>query len=750
MYAKVYSTHTMMNQIGDKYPVCGKLTERELEHLRTDYLHKVMLPVKYKNPDKPCEDEKTLRQTGFLFNVISLKKKGDKYEYQVEVRDRIKMETISGDKGYLEGEYIKYPLVIDLEMDGEKEMIELICERLEQNHGFSYTPTIRTSNRSTLALRKSLTKVIYEVSMEFDLTDDERYSLMEAESLNEQALILLDYISCKKLKDVSEMEFDEDLSYEERIVRTNLTSVARKVAKRELNKLETIRADDKEYYTVTSYLDYILELPWERAEAPSFDFDEAQKILDSKHYGMHKVKERIRQHFATLSLRKDKSGSILLLVGPPGVGKTSIAKSIAKALGRKLERISLGGVSDEAKIRGFLRTYLGSKAGGILEAIRKAGCTNPIILLDEVDKMSASHRGDPSAALLEALDPEQNNTFEDHYLGFPYDLSDVLFIATANELHDIPSALRDRMEVIELGSYTSEEKFHIAKRYIVEKVLENHGLEKEQVQITDDALKKIVSDYTCEAGVRELQRKVETIARVAAEAIVSGEVTSFEVCTDSLEKIIGKRDTPFTTALTTNCPGVVNGLSTDKFGGHILPIEATVISGGTGQVILTGQLGDVMIESANICLSLLKTKFPLFSMKFKDIDIHMHSPSGAIPKEGPSAGIAMFSALASRMSDLRVDPLLAITGEITLTGEVLPVGGIAEKILGAIRAGMKKVIVPAKNAAEVEELSEDIKESIQIITVEDADELLREVFGASSSPTQCNVEEYLQKMDKVA
>ena len=524
----------------------------------------------------------------------------------------------------------------------------------------------------------------------------------------------------------------KDKTYAQQIEEHYMPEAIRVAATHELEKLSRLSKDTTEYYKICEYLDLILSLPWEKEEPIELDIVEAERILEESHYGLKKVKERILQHLAVQKLKKGKNGSVLLLIGNPGVGKTSVASSIAKAMGRKYTRLSLGGVSDEHDIRGFHRTYTGSKPGRVLESIRKVGVSNPVIVLDEIDKLT-SFRGDPSAALLEVLDPEQNATFTDHFLDLHYDLSDVFFIATANDWHNIPSALRDRMEVVEVNSYTSDEKFHIATEHIYEKTLDAHGLSKKQLQITDDAVRSIINDYTFESGVRDLQRKFAEISRVASAKIVSGNPTlPLRIKESDLEEILGQKIVRHNFIQSANPSGVVTGLSMSQVGGGMMLIEAVKMP-GTGELILTGQLGDVMKESALICLSLLKSRLPLNTVNFKELGLHIHFPEGAIPKEGPSAGIALFTALASLISGKEVESTLAMTGEITLRGAVLPVGGIKEKLLGAIRSGITKVLIPKANESDLKELPPEVRHQLNIMTVETIEEVVQEALNITLS-----------------
>ena len=522
-----------------------------------------------------------------------------------------------------------------------------------------------------------------------------------------------------------------DSGYRERVEASKMPEEIRKKALAEVHKLEAGGPQNHESTVIRNYLDLLLGLPWVTEEKKSIDIAEARRVLDSHHNGLEKVKERIVQHLAVMKLRQEKQGSILLFAGPPGTGKTSLGKSIAEALGRKYVRVSLGGVRDEAEIRGHRRTYVGALPGRIIQGIEKAGTKNPVFILDEIDKISTSYAGDPASALLEVLDPEQNSTFSDHYLEVPYDLSDVLFIATANSLATIPAPLLDRMELIEISGYTKNEKFAIAKDHLIPEVLKEHGLDPDRLRIEDAALRVIIEKYTREAGVRWLKKQLATIARHVSEKIVSGTAESpFVVTPDNVFSILGKEQIRQEVAKNEPVPGVVTGLAWTPVGGEILFIEGTFMP-GTGKLTLTGQLGDVMKESATISSSLIRSRLAGSKNPFNFVasDIHIHVPSGATPKDGPSAGITIFTALASLITGKTVDPELAMTGEITLSGSVLPVGGIKEKVLAAHRAGIKKILLPKENERDLPDVPEDVRAELVFVPVGTVEEVLREALG---------------------
>jgi len=495
-----------------------------------------------------------------------------------------------------------------------------------------------------------------------------------------------------------------------------LSEDARETVEKELQRLEMTPSSSPNYGILHSYIEWILELPWAEYSKDKLDLKRARKILDEDHYGLEKVKKRIVEYLAVLKLKKDMKAPILCFVGPPGVGKTSLGKSIARAMNRKFERFSLGGIHDEAEIRGHRRTYIGALPGRILRAMKKAGKGNPVLMLDEIDKVGSDFRGDPTSALLEVLDPEQNDTFTDNYLEVEYDLSKVLFIATANSLESIPAPLRDRMEIIHISGYTQEEKIEIAKKYLIPKQIEENGLDKKQFKISKAAIQRVIDEYTRESGVRNLERQIGALCRNVAAKVASGEIEKFNVGVDDIEEILGKRKFFSEAAERTTVPGVATGLAWTPYGGDILFIEASV-SKGSGKLHITGQLGEVMKESAMLALSYLRAhadelKIPEFAFKYWDL--HIHVPQGAVPKDGPSAGVALFSAITSIYTQRKVKGTIAMTGEITLRGLVLPVGGIKEKVLAAKRSGIKKVFLPDKNEKDVAEIESEVLGNLEI------------------------------------
>jgi ATP-dependent Lon protease len=500
-----------------------------------------------------------------------------------------------------------------------------------------------------------------------------------------------------------------------------------KQARKELKRLERMSDSSAEYSMVRTYLDWLLEIPWKAPEPDAIDVAQARQVLDADHFGLEQVKKRIVEFLAVRKLKPGGHGPILCLVGPPGVGKTSLGQSIARALGRKFARVSLGGVHDEAEIRGHRRTYIGALPGNIIQALKKAGTRGCVMMLDEIDKLGTGMHGDPSAAMLEVLDPQQNNTFRDNYLAVPYDLSQVIFIATANVLDTIPGPLRDRMEVLHLAGYTQEEKREIAKRYLVQRQLEETGLTPGQFTITDEALMSIIRHYTREAGVRNLERQIGAVCRHVAVRIAEGKAQTQTIDAPDLADILGQPKFENEVALRTGMAGVATGLAWTPVGGDILFIEASRTP-GSGRLILTGQLGDVMKESAQAALTLVKSRVSALKLEpavFEKVDVHIHVPAGAVPKDGPSAGVAMFIALASLFMDQPVRSQVAMTGEISLRGLVMPVGGIKEKVLAALAAGISTVMLPARNRKDLEEVPEQARAQLEFIFLDDVEQALR-------------------------
>ncbi|MFO0725018.1 MAG: endopeptidase La [Myxococcota bacterium] len=564
-----------------------------------------------------------------------------------------------------------------------------------------------------LEVLKLSNKIDSQVKGEMNKTQREYYLRQQLKAIKEEL----------GEADGTESDLDE---LEAKLKQAKLTPDAEKVSRKELRRLRQMPSSSSEYTVGRTYLEWIADLPWSKTTADLLDIGNVRKVLEENHYGLEKVKKRIIEYLAVRKLKSDMKGPILCMVGPPGVGKTSLGHSIATSMGRNFQRISLGGVRDEAEIRGHRRTYVGALPGRIIQGLKKAATNNPVFVLDEIDKLSYDFRGDPAAALLEVLDPEQNNTFSDHYLEIPFDLSKVLFIATANQLDPIPPALKDRMEIIEIPGYTHEEKLHIAKRHLIPKSFEAHGLTTALVQITDDALAKLIIDYTREAGVRNLERNINSVVRGVAVKVAEGRAELTTITPDNVEEYLGPEKFYNEMAERTEVPGVATGLAWTAAGGDILFVEVTKM-GGKGNLTLTGQLGAVMKESAQAAMSYIRARAPEFGVAeavFEKQDLHVHVPAGGIPKDGPSAGITMIVALTSLLTGIKVRNDVAMTGEITLRGNVLPIGGVKEKVLAALRAGVKEVILPERNKKDLVEVPKEVQDQLKFHFVHRVDEAL--------------------------
>lgn len=689
-------------------------------------------------------------------------------------REKVRVHDIRMGSGVIEGDFEPVDEVMDVTFVGEKNLLESLKKTTTE-----LASQIRGGEYAVEYLRKIKTISEYAAvfCQFFDMTPEEKYALLETNSFKERGILVHEALMRfrgavevqvelanaddpeatayrkaaiqkqiglleKALAEMEPEEQEDEDSFEKRIEASGMPDDVKKEVERVLARFKREPSNGAEYNSLYDYLDFVTTLRWKAEETPKIDLARAKRIMDRDHYGLKKVKERILQHLAVMALHEKKDaakqkGTILLLVGAPGTGKTSMGRSVAEALGRKYVRISLGGVRDEAEIRGHRRTYIGALPGRIMDGIRRSGAMNPVVVLDEVDKLQARFDGDPSAALLEVLDPEQNTTFVDHYVNLPYDLSHVFFICTANTWDSIPQPLLDRMEVIDLPGYTPTEHFHIAKEHLVRQALEETGLTKKDIRFTDGALKKIIADYTMEAGVRGLKKQLLNVCRKAAVEIVeksaeapaedgeSGKV--LVIRENNVETYLGRKKINHDKVRKENPAGVVTGLAWTQAGGEILFVESVAMN-GSDQIHLTGQIGDVMKESAQTAVSLVKSTFIDSELNFRERDIHIHIPEGAVPKDGPSAGITMFTAVTSLVTGIPVSPYLAMTGEISLRGDVLPIGGLPEKLMAAERAGIRKVLIPKENVRDLEDVPEEIRDKLEILPVQTVSEVIREAL----------------------
>ena len=726
-------------------------------HLQADSL---LFVVCQKNPNDETIDFDKVYHYGTLCRIASIVEKGELVRVRVDVVERIRLNNLSFDdnNGYYvaEGTIDKIPEVDVITNDS---IIRAVVEKLN-----NLPNVLSLLNKSTLNLVnkvKNAAELCYILASNLQASTEEKQSILECNNINtlmEKIVLLLsgeqtkaqieeniansvresteksqkEYFLREKLKAIKK-ELGETTdgnnspeSILEKVENNPYPENIKKKVKSELNKFDMMPQGSLEAALIQSYLDVLLSIPWWEKTEDDEDLNHVEAILNEDHYGLENPKKRIIEYLAIKKLTGNLKSPILCFYGPPGTGKTSLGKSIARALGRKFFKASLGGISDEAEIRGHRRTYVGSLPGRIIQGMRKAGVTNPVFLLDEVDKLASSYKGDPASALLEVLDPEQNNQFNDNYVEEPYDLSDVLFICTANYLENIPGPLRDRLELIQLSSYTEIEKMHIVKEHLIKKQIAINGLKEEQVEFDDEAIKFIIRSYTREAGVRELERKIASCLRkVAVNFVKDPNIGKTLINEDKVREFLG---TPiFEDSHKEKEPqiGVVTGLAYTEYGGDILPIEVNYFK-GKGALILTGHLGDVMKESASIALDYVKSNAELFQIDpeiFINNDIHIHVPEGAVPKDGPSAGVAMTCAIISCLSKRPVSPDVAMTGEVTLRGQALPIGGLREKSLAALRCGIKTIIVPKENKKDVDELPQEVKDSLNIVfmsSVEDA------------------------------
>lgn len=605
----------------------------------------------------------------------------------------------------------RLPDVIASNLGISIELKQMILEELSPKKRLGKLLDILVKENEILELEKNITSKVRE---RIDKSQKEYY-------LREQIKAIQ-----KELGDSSDMTTEAD-EYKDRIENANFSDDVKKKALKELDRLIRMHSSSAESGVIRTYLDTLLDMPWEKKTEEKLDIKNASEILDRDHYGLEKVKERILEYLAVRKMKNGLHGPILCLAGPPGVGKTSIAKSIAEALNRSYVRMSLGGVKDEAEIRGHRRTYVGSMPGRIINAIKQAGSANPLILLDEIDKMSNDFKGDPASAMLEVLDTEQNKDFRDHYLEVPFDLSDVMFITTANYKYAIPRPLLDRMEVIDISGYTEEEKLNIASKYLVPKQLESHGVDNKVIRFDESSLREIVVHYTKEAGVRNLERQIATVIRKAIKKIVLGEKTSLRITKNTVKNYLGAQIFLYDKTAEKDEIGIVRGLAWTSVGGDTMPIEVNIMP-GEGQLELTGQLGDVMKESARIAKSYIRSVAGQYGIDkdfHKKFDIHIHVPEGAIPKDGPSAGITLATAMISALTGIPARKSLAMTGEITLRGKVLPIGGLKEKVLAAHRAGVDTILLPYENKKNIEDIPESVRKKVRLIPISQMNEVIK-------------------------
>lgn len=573
---------------------------------------------------------------------------------------------------------------------------------------------------------EQIEKAVYELMAVYHVSEEAESAQKDAnEQLYREAALKkqIDFLQ-KQLDEMHPENISDVRRFETKIKESEMNEEAKKEAEKVLNRMKQEGKDGHEYGMLYDYLDFITSLDWKPQEMQNIDLKEAERILDEDHYGLKKVKNRIIQQLAVMALNKKQSGSILLFVGAPGTGKTSIGQSIARALHRKYVRISLGGIRDEAEIRGHRRTYIGAMPGRIMEGMKRSGASNPVMVLDEVDKLTKDYGGDPASALLEVLDPEQNNSFTDHYMNVPYDLSNVLFVCTANSVDTIPEPLLNRMEVIQFPGYTAVEKAQIAKKHLLPRAMQTMGIPVQGLKVSDKAIARIISEYTAEAGVRGLKKQLDALCRYAAVQLVKGEEKSISVSAKRVPEFLGRCMLQHDRILEHPQPGIVTGLAWTQAGGEILFIE-TVFTKGNGKLTITGQLGDVMKESAAIAVTLVKELYPEKAELFAKNDLHIHVPAGAVPKDGPSAGITLVTALSSLVSGKPVNPEIAMTGEVSLRGGIMPIGGLPEKLMAAQRAGVKKVYIPKDNMPDLEDVAAEVKEKLTIVPVKKITDVLK-------------------------
>ena len=740
----------------------AEFSEEEKSRIKIDGNKAIFLPLK-KPIDKKDVSMDSFYRYGVLAEILEIHESKLGTRVHAQMREKIEIRDFAVVGELMEATYVVHDEISDITPKGEKELLDTMKQTL-----IDLAQHIQGGELAINYIRQcnSINEYAALFCQFFDMTPEQKYALLETDSLRERGMAVQEALL--RFKGTVDMQMDlnkryndtegnyykkaaiqkqigllqqelENLDpeitsveedYQSRIEASGMPEEARKEVDRILKRYLAAQPNDPERSSMENYLDFVTALKWQVGDTPAIDLNKARKVLDRDHYGLTKVKERILQQLAVMSLKDRQAGSILLLVGAPGTGKTSMGRGVAEALGRQYVRISLGGIRDEAEIRGHRRTYVGAMPGRIMDGIKRSGAMNPVVVLDEVDKLSHGFEGDPASALLEVLDPEQNNTFTDHYMNVPYDLSNVFFICTANSTDTIPQPLLDRMEMIQLSGYTPVDKLHIARKHLLPRAKEDAGLARGDLRVADAALKRIISDYTAEAGVRGLKKQLDILCRHVAADFVENGRQKVSVKTADIPRLLGNKGIHHDHVLKNPPAGVVTGLAWTQAGGEILFIETSAMR-GKGNILLTGQLGDVMKESAEISASLVKSVFTDKALPFDNTDIHIHVPAGAVPKDGPSAGVTMFTALVSLVTGTPARSDLAMTGEISLRGQVLPIGGLPEKLMAAQRAGVKTVLIPRENTRDLEDVPEETLQHLEVIPIDSVQEAVRHALGIS-------------------
>ena len=738
----------------------ASFSEEEKSRIKIDGNKAILLPLR-KPVDRKDVTAENFYPYGVLADILDISETKIGTRIHAQTRQKIEIRDFSSAGPILEASYVTHEEISDITAKGEKELLDSLKKTT-----IELTKHIQGGELAINYIRQcnSINEYGALFCQFYDMSPEEKYALLGTDSLRERGMAIQEALM--RFKGTVDMQMDinkryndsegnyykkaaiqkqigllqqelEDLDpeitsveedYQARIEASGMPDEARKEVDRILKRYLSAQPNDPERSSLENYLDFVTALKWKIGDTPSIDLKKARKVLDRDHYGLNKVKERILQQLAVMSLKDRQAGSILLLVGAPGTGKTSMGRGIAEALGREYVRISLGGIRDEAEIRGHRRTYVGAMPGRIMDGIKRSGAMNPVVVLDEVDKLSRGFEGDPASALLEVLDPEQNNTFTDHYMNVPYDLSNVFFICTANTTDTIPQPLLDRMEMIQLSGYTPVDKLHIAKKHLLPRAMEDAGITKKDLRVADGALKRIISEYTAEAGVRGLKKQLDILCRHVAADFVENGRQPISVKVSDIPRLLGKKGILHDHVLKNPPAGVVTGLAWTQAGGEILFIETSAMP-GKGGIMLTGQLGEVMKESAEISVSQVKAFFADKDLDFEHTDIHIHVPAGAVPKDGPSAGVTMFTALVSLVTGTPARSDLAMTGEISLRGQVLPIGGLPEKLMAAQRAGVKKVLIPKDNTRDLEDVPEETLQHLEIVPIETVQEAVKHALG---------------------